>query len=86
MLPDGLLELVGYGDFYSRTLLGRLVIFAVSLWGTTIISLMVVTLTNTFALSSFENKVLHRSSMMLTTTQLGIHNHESTDSQRGAEV
>ena len=57
---------VGYGDYYPRTLLGRIVIFFVCIWGTTIVSLMVVTLTNTLEMTSLEGKVfvfLHSSQL-----------------------
>lgn len=48
---------VGYGDYFAKTVLGRIVIFMVSIWGTTVVSLMVVTLTNIFQMSRLEGKV-----------------------------
>lgn len=48
---------VGYGDFYPRTLLGRAVTFFICLWGVSIVSLMVVTLTNTLNMTASEEKV-----------------------------
>lgn len=52
-----LINLVGYGDYYARTLLGRTAIFMVSLWGTTVISLMVVSLSTIFTMKPPEEKV-----------------------------
>ena len=37
---------IGYGDYYPRTLSGRLVAFVLCVWGIIIVSLMVVSLTN----------------------------------------
>ena len=38
---------VGYGDYYPQTILGRLIIFIVAIWGTFIVSIMVVVVSNT---------------------------------------
>jgi len=38
---------VGYGDYYPRTTFGRLIDIVLVVWGTFIVSLMVVVLTNT---------------------------------------
>lgn len=38
---------VGYGDFYPRTSFGRVVDVILVIWGTFIVSLMIVVLTNT---------------------------------------
>jgi potassium intermediate/small conductance calcium-activated channel subfamily N protein 2 len=45
---------VGYGDFYARTDLGRLVIFIVCIFGVFVVSMMVVTLTNSLITTSLE--------------------------------
>lgn len=37
---------VGYGDFYARTLFGRIFIIIIAGWGVFIVSMMVVSLTN----------------------------------------
>jgi voltage-gated potassium channel Kch len=37
---------LGYGDFFARTILGRIFIFAICITGIFIVSMMVVTLTN----------------------------------------
>lgn len=47
---------VGYGDFYPRTLGGRIIILFCSLYGVTIVSLIVVTLTNLLELNTQELK------------------------------
>lgn len=47
---------VGYGDYFPRTYFGRAVIFFVCIWGTMIISFMVVTITNIFELDPLEAK------------------------------
>ena len=38
---------VGYGDYYPQTPLGRFIIFFVAIWGTFIVSIMVVVVSNT---------------------------------------
>jgi len=38
---------VGYGDYYPRTTFGRVIDVILVVWGTFIVSLMVVVLTNT---------------------------------------
>lgn len=48
---------VGYGDLYPKTFLGRMVTFFICIWGTCIMSLMVVAITNVFNLDSSETKV-----------------------------
>lgn len=45
---------VGYGDYFPITDLGRFIIFIVSIWGVTIVSIMVVTLITTLSTSSLE--------------------------------
>jgi hypothetical protein len=42
-----LIATVGYGDYYPRTLLGRLILTIAAFWGSFIISLLVLVLTNT---------------------------------------
>lgn len=38
---------VGYGDYFPRTLIGRIIDVVLVIWGTFVVSLMVVVLTNT---------------------------------------
>jgi hypothetical protein len=38
---------VGYGDYFPRTIFGRVIDVVLVVWGTFIVSLMVVVLTNT---------------------------------------
>lgn len=45
---------VGYGDTVPYTLFGRILIMFAALWGTFIISLMIVSVANIFALSTDE--------------------------------
>ena len=47
---------VGYGDFYPRTYLGRFTIVISCFWGIFLISLMVVTLTNSILFSNEESR------------------------------
>ena len=47
---------VGYGDIYPRTILGRIVIFFCSIYGVTVVSLMVVTITNSLEMGDHEVK------------------------------
>lgn len=47
---------VGYGDFYPQTVLGRVIAVVACLWGTFLISLMVVSLTVSVEFTSQEQK------------------------------
>lgn len=47
---------VGYGDYFAQTPLGRFVTFIMCIWGSFIVSMFVVTLSNTLQTSSFEAK------------------------------
>jgi hypothetical protein len=38
---------VGYGDYYPQTPLGRIIVLFVAIWGTLIVSIMVVVVSNT---------------------------------------
>ena len=49
---------LGYGDFFASTFLGRTVMFFVCIIGIFIISMMVVTLTNTLIASNLESKAV----------------------------
>lgn len=49
---------VGYGDFYTRTDLGRFVIFVVCVLGIFVISVMVVTLINSLVISTLEGHAI----------------------------
>ncbi|CAN5951115.1 unnamed protein product [Sphagnum jensenii] len=49
---------LGYGDFYPRTLLGRIVDVILIIWGIFIVSLMVVVLTNTLNMDLSEKRAL----------------------------
>ena len=46
---------VGYGDMYPRTSLGRLVMIICSMYGVIVVSLMVVTVTNSLCMSQMES-------------------------------
>lgn len=49
-------SIVGYGDFYPRTLMGRIVIFFCSLFGVVIVSMVVVSVMNLFEMNNLESK------------------------------
>lgn len=49
---------VGYGDFYTRTDLGRFVIFIVCVLGIFVISIMVVTLITSLETSTLESHAI----------------------------
>ena len=49
---------VGYGDLYARTIPGKIIIFFVCIFGVFVVSLMVVTLTNSLMTTSLENKAI----------------------------
>ena len=50
---------VGYGDYFAKTLLGRIIIFICSIWGAFVVSLMVVALTNILEMDHLEQKAYH---------------------------
>lgn len=50
---------VGYGDYFPRTIPGRVLVFFLCLWGVFMISLMVVTLTNWVTLTNLETKAMN---------------------------
>ena len=41
---------VGYGDYYPHTPIGRFIILFVAIWGTLIVSIMVVVVSNTLSM------------------------------------
>lgn len=47
---------VGYGDFYPKTYMGRVIGVIVCFWGVLIVSIFVVSLTNLLTLSPAEEK------------------------------
>jgi potassium intermediate/small conductance calcium-activated channel subfamily N protein 2 len=49
---------VGYGDYYPRTTFGRVIDVFLVVWGTFIVSLMVVVLTNTLNMDQSEKRAL----------------------------
>jgi Ion channel len=48
--------LVGYGDFYPRTTLGRIVMVCCCIYGVTVVSMIIVTISNTLQHDSKEKK------------------------------
>lgn len=49
---------VGYGDFFPRTMIGRIIDVGLIIWGIFIVSLMVVVLTNTLNMDLSEKRAL----------------------------
>jgi hypothetical protein len=49
---------VGFGDFFPRTIFGRGINVFLVIWGTFIVSLMVVVLTNTLNMDQAEKRAL----------------------------
>ena len=45
---------VGYGDYFPQTPLGRIIILIVAIWGTLIVSIMLVVVTNTLSMENSE--------------------------------
>ncbi len=45
---------VGYGDYFPQTPLGRVIILFVAIWGTLIVSIMLVVVTNTLSMENCE--------------------------------
>jgi hypothetical protein len=41
---------VGYGDYFPHTAIGRIIILIVAIWGTFIVSMMVVVVSNTLTM------------------------------------
>jgi Ion channel. len=50
---------VGYGDYYVKTLFGRIIVFFCCMWGSCVVSLMVVSVTTVLEMSFLENKAYH---------------------------
>ncbi len=61
---------VGYGDFCPRTDLGRFIAFLVCLFGSFVMSLMVVTLTTSLTTTSLEGKAIAVLERLKTREQL----------------
>lgn len=59
---------VGYGDYFPQTFFGRIIIFFVAIWGTFIISIMVVVVTNTLKIEKREKEA------SIVIKKLGIKN------------
>lgn len=60
---------VGYGDFFPKTLMGRLIGILICFWGVVVVSIFVVTLTNMLTFEPSEEKtysLLQRLSNKLT--------------------
>jgi len=49
---------VGYGDFFPRTTIGRIIDVVLVVWGIFIVSLMVVVLTNALTMDANESRAL----------------------------
>lgn len=50
---------IGYGDYYPRTLYGRILDTLIAVWGSFILSLIIRVLTSLINLESSENKALN---------------------------
>jgi succinate-acetate transporter protein len=50
---------IGYGDYSPRTIIGRILIVFISIWGIFTVSMMVVVLSNTFAMNALEKRALN---------------------------
>lgn len=50
---------VGYGDYYPKTNMGRIIGLIIAFWGVFIVSLFVVSLSNMFEFDSGEMKAFH---------------------------
>ena len=53
------MAVVGYGEYFARTIPGRVFAILICMVGVIIISLLVVALTNTFKLNNSEKKALN---------------------------
>ena len=49
---------VGYGDYYPRTMFGRVIDFILIVWGSIVVSLMVVVLTNSLTMDMSEKRAV----------------------------
>ena len=47
---------VGYGDYFPHTAIGRIIILIVAIWGTFIVSMMVVVVSNTLTMEKNEKR------------------------------
>ena len=50
---------VGYGDFFPRSIIGRILISFIAIWGFYTVSLLVVVLKTTLSLSNLEDRALN---------------------------
>jgi len=53
------LTTVGYGDIFPITVLGKITAVCIALWGTFIVSLMVLVVTEVFELKPHEQKAIN---------------------------
>ena len=54
---------VGYGDYYPQTAIGRFIVLFMAIWGTLIVSIMVVVVSNTLSMEKTEmrtSKILNK--------------------------
>ena len=54
---------VGYGDYYPQTPIGRFIVLFIAIWGTLIVSIMVVVVSNTLSMEKTElrtSKILNK--------------------------
>ena len=54
---------VGYGDYYPQTPIGRFIVLLIAIWGTLIVSIMVVVVSNTLSMEKTElrtSKILNK--------------------------
>ena len=49
---------VGYGDIYPRSLTGRIIVVVLIIWGSVIVSLIIVVLTNSLTMVMSERRAL----------------------------
>ena len=47
---------MGYGDYYVRTNIGRLIAFLICIWGVFLVSMMVIVLSSLLHMNVFETK------------------------------
>ncbi len=47
---------VGYGDYFPHTAIGRIIILIVAIWGTFIVSMMVVVVSNTLTMEKNQKR------------------------------
>lgn len=68
--------------YFPRTFLGRVGIFFVSIWGVTIVSLVIVALLNLLSMDSVEDKVLFEIAPLMSNQRAGLLDNQTIKTEK----